>query len=150
MEEWMWIIWLTIFVVSLIIEAIGTDLVSIWFAFGALVSLIISFTACPWWVELIVFITVSASTLLVLRPLAHKWMRRGITKTNVDEIINSKGVMTAKYDLLHHGEVKINGVIWTAIGQNEKDVLNVGDVESVVGISGNKLIVKEFTKEGEN
>ena len=45
MEQWMWIIWLTIFVVSLIIEAIGTDLVSIWFAFGALVSLIISFTA---------------------------------------------------------------------------------------------------------
>ena len=54
MEQWMWIIWLTIFVISLIIEAIGTDLVSVWFAFGALVSLIISFTACPWWVELIV------------------------------------------------------------------------------------------------
>ena len=41
-------------------------------------------------------------------------------------------------------------MIWTAIGQNEKDVLNVGDVVSVVGISGNKLIVKKFTKEGEN
>lgn len=149
MEEWMWAIWLGIFVLALIIEAIGTDLVSIWFAFGALVALIISFTVAPWWVEIIIFSVVSAATLLLLRPLAHKWMRNNLVKTNVDEIINSKGIMTAKYDFLHHGEVKINGVIWTAISQNDKDVLNVGDIVSVVGISGNKLIVKKYTKEGE-
>ena len=145
-EEWMWAIWLGVFVIALIIEAIGTDLISIWFAFGAIVSLIISFTSAPWWVEIIVFSVVSACSLLALRPLIHKWMRQNMVKTNVDEMINSKGVMKAKYDLLHHGEVQINGVIWTAIAQNEKDVLEVGDIVTVVGIVGNKLIVKLYSK----
>ncbi len=149
MEQWMWAIWLGVFVLALIIEALGTDLISIWFAFGGLVALIISFTSAPWWVEIIVFVVVSSASLLALRPLAHKWMRRGLSKTNIDAIINSKGIMTAKYDMLHHGEVKINGVTWTAIAQEEKDVLNVGDVVSVVGISGNKLIVKKCIEEGE-
>ena len=145
-EEWMWAIWLGVFVIALIIEAIGTDLISIWFAFGAIVSLIISFTSAPWWVEIIVFSVVSACSLLAFRPLIHKWMRQNMVKTNVDEMINSKGVMKAKYDLLHHGEVQINGVIWTAIAQNEKDVLEVGDIVTVVGIVGNKLIVKLYSK----
>ncbi|MCQ2773098.1 MAG: NfeD family protein [Bacilli bacterium] len=145
MEAWMWIIWLTIFVVAIIVEAIGADLVSIWFAAGAMVALILSFIPnCYWWIQLIVFVVISTALLFCLRPLAHRYMRNNIVRTNIDEMIHSKGVMKARYDYLHHGEVVVNGVTWTAIASKEKDVLNEGDIVTVVAISGNKLIVEKI------
>lgn len=149
MEQWMWVIWLAIFIIAIIIEALGTDLVSIWFAFGALITLVISLFNVPWWVQVIIFIVVSAVFLFALRPLAHKIMRKNIITTNVEDLIGTKGIMTEKYDVLHHGKVNINGVIWTAIAKNEKDVLNVDDVVVVIGITGNKLVVNKYKKEGE-
>ena len=142
-EEWMWIIWLSVFVISLVSEAVGTDLVSIWFAAGSLVALIISFiTGVSWWIELIVFLVVSIAALCCFRPLVHKFMRRAIVDSNVDEMKGKKGVVTEKIDILHHGCVKINDVSWTAIAQNETDNIQAGSIVDVLAVSGNKLIVK--------
>ena len=43
MEQFTWIVWLSLFVLMVVIEAMGPALVSIWFAVGALITLIISF-----------------------------------------------------------------------------------------------------------
>ena len=76
MIEYMWIIWLVIFVLALLIEAIGPEIVSIWFAGGALVSLIISFIpGVDWWVQLIVFAVVSAALLVFIRPFLAKALK---------------------------------------------------------------------------
>ena len=145
-ETWMWVIWLSVFVLSLIVEAVGTDLVSIWFAAGALVALLISFIpGVTWWIELIVFFVVSLALLLSLRPLVHHFMRRDIQRSNIDEIVHKKGIMVAKIDLLHQGEVKINDVIWTAIGANETDSIPVGATVEILAVSGNKLVVKKIS-----
>jgi membrane protein implicated in regulation of membrane protease activity len=144
MENWMWVIWLVLFVLALVIEAVGTDLVSIWFAAGALVSLILSLIpGVSWWIELIVFMVISIATLCCFRPLVHKYMRRDLINSNIDEMKGKKGVMVAKIDMLHHGECKINDVTWTAIGATEKDVIPEGSVVEVLAVSGNKLIVKK-------
>ena len=67
MAEYMWIIWLSIFVIMLIVEASTTELVSVFFALGALVAMIISFIPnVEWWVQLIVFVVVSGATLAAL------------------------------------------------------------------------------------
>ena len=77
MEQYMWIVWLSLFVIMLIVEAIGPALVSVWFAFGALLSLIVSFIpGVPWWVEVIIFVVVSGATLLALRPVFQKYFKR--------------------------------------------------------------------------
>jgi membrane protein implicated in regulation of membrane protease activity len=151
MENWMWVIWLVLFVLALVIEAVGTDLVSIWFAAGALVSLILSLIpGVSWWIELIVFMVISIATLCCFRPLVHKYMRRDLINSNIDEMKGKKGVMVAKIDMLHQGECKINDVTWTAIGANEKDVIPEGSVVEVLAVSGNKLIVKKvLDTEGE-
>ena len=54
MEQYMWIVWLALFVIMLVVEAAGPALVSIWFSFGALIALIISFIpGIEWWIEVI-------------------------------------------------------------------------------------------------
>ena len=77
MEAYMWIVWLSLFVLMLVVEAIGTELVSIWFSLGALIALIVSFIPnVPWWVEVVVFVVISCATLFALRPLFTKYFKR--------------------------------------------------------------------------
>lgn len=144
METWMWAIWLGVFVLSLIIEAVGTDLVSVWFALGSLLALIISLIpGVSWWIELIVFLVVSVAALCSLRPLIHKFMRRDIVNSNIDEIAHKKGLLTKKIDMLHQGECQIGDVTWTAIASNDHETIEANSVVEVLAVSGNKLIVKK-------
>ena len=148
MDAYMWIVWLGVFVIALIIESLSPELVSIWFAISSLVSLIISLIpGTAWWIELIVFVVISVTTLLFLRPIIKKFMKRNVVNSNVDEMIHKKGKMVKASDELNHGEVKINGVIWSAYNQDEKTPLKEGELVEVLGINGNKLIVRKIAKE---
>ena len=143
-ETWMWAIWLGLFVLALVIEAVGTDLVSIWFAAGALTALIVSFIpGVDWWIQLIIFMAISIACLLCLRPLVHRYLRRDLVNSNIDEMKGKKGLWIEKIDLLHQGVCKINDVRWTAISANEKDKIPAGSTVEVLAVSGNKLIVKK-------
>lgn len=143
MEAYLWIVWLAIFVLAIIIETFTSDLVSIWFAGGAMVALIISFIpGVDWWIEVIIFIVISTVMILGLRPLAKKLLKTNITNSNIDEMAGKKGIMIKGYDELNHGEVKINGIIWTAINADEGKAIPQGTKVVVVAVNGNKLIVR--------
>lgn len=147
-EEYMWAIWLGVFVLALVIEALSSELLSIWFAFGALVSTIISFIpGVEWWVELIVFLVVSSATLAFLRPIVSKYMKRNTVSSNIDEMIHKKGKIIKPCTSLEHGEVKINGVTWTAISSKEEISIDENALVEVLAVDGNKLIVREINKE---
>ncbi|MCR5079234.1 MAG: NfeD family protein [Bacilli bacterium] len=143
--DFLWVVWLAVFVIALIIEASTSELVSIWFALGALFAVVISvIPGAGWWISLIVFAVISVATLLCLRPLANRLLKRNTVRTNIDEIIHKKGKMVKGYDEYNHGEVKINGVIWTAINTEEKKPLPEGTSVEVLAVDGNKLVVKEI------
>ena len=140
----MWIVWLGIFVLAIVIEAVTADLVTIWFAIGGVIALIISFIpGVQWWIEIIVFMVISVATLLCLRPIATKLLKRNIVSSNVDEMIHKKGKMIKGCDEINHGEVKINGVVWTAISSDEHQAIKEGTLVEVLAVDGNKLVVKE-------
>ena len=62
-------IWLIVFVVLLLAELTTVGLTTIWFAIGALVSLISVTVFNPnWYIQLIIFIVVSVVSLITLRP----------------------------------------------------------------------------------
>ena len=144
MEQYLWIIWLVIFVSMLIVEAIGPNLVSIWFALGALVALIVSFIpGVAWWIELIVFVVVAATTLLALRPLFKGLLKKNIFKSNVDSIEGKRGFVVEDITYLIPGAVKLGDVKWSAVPLNKEDNFLKGEVVEVVAINGNKLIVKK-------
>lgn len=148
MENFMWIIWLGIFVLALLVEWGTAEVVSIWFAFAAVVSLILSFIpGVTWWIQVVVFVVVSLATFVFLRPILKKLIKREKVDTNIDEIIGKRGIMTEEYNDLSSGEVKVNGVLWTALNTNENEKIEAGSKVVVVAISGNKLIVKKL--EGE-
>ncbi|MCR5309503.1 MAG: NfeD family protein [Bacilli bacterium] len=144
MEAYMWVVWLVVFVGALIIEGMGSELVSIWFAAGSIVALIVSFIPeVAWWIQLIIFAVISVASLVCLRPIIHKALKRTVVSSNVDELIHKKGRMTKGCDEFNHGEVKIGGVLWTAYASDEKTPISEGATVEVLAIEGNKLVVKE-------
>ncbi len=144
MEQYMWIVWLSLFLLMMVIEASGPALVSIWFAIGALVSLIISFIPeVAWWIEVIVFAVVSVAALLAIRPIAKKYFKRNIVRTNIDSFIGKKGYVIEDISMLKPGAVKIGDVSWTAIPVSEEITIKENEIIEVVALNGNKLIVKK-------
>ena len=144
MEEYMWIIWLSLFLLTLIVEALTTDLVSIFFTGGAAVSLVLSFiTGIPYWVEIVVFTALSVISLLALRPIMKKYLDRQKRETNVDEFIGKKVKLTKGYQIDSLGETLINDVYWSVKNLVEEEELLKDSIVTVVSIKGNKLIVKK-------
>ena len=80
----MWsIIWLALFVVLIVFEAVTTGLFTIWFAGGALIALLVSLFLDMWVVQMVVFLIVSFLLLYFMRPVAMRKFNAKRLKTNV-------------------------------------------------------------------
>ena len=137
-------VWLGVVVVATVIELCTMDMTSIWCTAAGIVALILSaFPHNPWWVQLIVFIVLSAVFIIGLRPICRKIMLRHMNeKTNVDSIIGKKVYMIATAKFGQMGQVKIADVVWSAVPEDEIQTIEEGAIVEVVAVNGNKLIVK--------
>jgi membrane protein implicated in regulation of membrane protease activity len=110
-----WVVWLILMVVFLIAEACTVSLVSIWFAVGSMGALIASMCDAQLWIQIAVFIVLSATLLACMRPFVKKFIKPKITATNADSIIGSEGFVTEDIDNLSaRGQVKLGGMFWSA------------------------------------
>ena len=80
------VLWLAVLAVLLVIEIATLGLTTIWFAGGALIAFLVSLAGGPLWLQITLFLIVSVVLLLFTRPLALKYMNKGVEKTNVDSI----------------------------------------------------------------
>jgi membrane protein implicated in regulation of membrane protease activity len=135
------LLWFFIVLVAAIIEALTMDLTSIWFALSALVAFLLAIFGIPIPVQFLVFIIISIGLLLSVRPLAKRYFQTNIISTNSDRLVGKTAVCTKEIVESGRGEVKIDGVIWTAISQDGSIVKKDTNVE-VLAIEGVKLIVK--------
>ena len=132
--EFMAIYWFVTFIILLIIEIVTINLVSIWFAIGAIASMINSI-----FIQLIVFIIVSLISLLITKPIIKKIKSKEIIPTNLDRVIGKSAIVTKEIKKDKYGEVKVLGSIWTACSDADIDL---GEKVKVLSIEGVKLIVK--------
>lgn len=138
--------WLILLVAFTIIEAATVQLVSVWFAVGALGALAAVFAHADFKVQIIVFIIVSLLSFAVTRPLVKKFTKAGIQSTNADRCLNKTAVVVEEIDNLNaKGQVKVNGNIWSARSA-DGSVIPENTLVKVLKIEGVKVIV-EVTKE---
>ncbi len=145
MPEYMIWIWLSILVVSVLIEIFTMDMTSIWFSIGAVVAMILSaFKEVHWGIQVGVFFAISIICLLALRPFAKKFlMKKTEGKTNIEEFIGKKVKMITQCDFDNLGTTKINDVVWNVKSVDES-VLLQNEIVEIVAIKGNKLIAKKI------
>jgi len=136
------IIWAVLIVFFTLVEAFTLGLTSIWFAVGALAALIASAFGFNFVVQFISFIIVAVILLIYTRPVARKVFKVGQNKTNVDALIGKKGYVIKSILPKEVGQVKLNGQIWTAKGE-EHETYNIDEEVEVLAIEGVKLIIKK-------
>lgn len=143
MESYLWLI---LFIVFLIFEIATLGLTTIWFAGGAFVSFWMSIAGMGFISQLVVFFLVSFILLFTTRPLAAKYLNKGTTRTNVEELIGKKVKVSETIDNINEmGHVMINGVEWLARAQHDGMVIPAGTFVRIMEINGVKAIVQPLS-----
>ena len=140
----MTVFWLIAMVVLLVIEGVIPGLVSIWFAAGALVALLLSLVDAPLWLQVALFLAASVALLVLTRPLAKKYVNSRTMPTNADRIIGMDCLVTEEIDNLRGtGTVSVDGKTWTARMDREDGKAPKGAVVKALRIEGVRLIVAQ-------
>ncbi len=139
--NWAAILWLILTVILLITEAATVTVVSLWFAAGSLAAMAVALLGGGIWLQVLVFLVVSAAALTTLRPLVRKYLTPKLTATNIDSIIGAIGIVTADIDNISaSGQVKLNGMDWTA-RSTSGEPMEAGTKVRVDKIEGVKVFV---------
>ena len=135
-------IWLGVLVAAVVLEIATTQIVSIWFAIGALASLIATLAGVEQlWIQIVIFVLVSAIAVVATRPIVKRIVNKKAEPTNADMVIGKTGIVTEKIDnLAPSGMVKAGGQVWTARSADDS-VIEENERVIVKEISGVKLIV---------
>lgn len=138
------VFWLAALILFAIGEGITVGLTSIWFAIGALGALIVSGLGGTLWLQIVVFLALSGLALLLVRPLAQKFLKPGYSATNADRVIGKSAVVTEEINNLKgSGLVSISGQVWTARSE-QNVVIPAGEEVKILRIEGVKVFVERI------
>lgn len=137
------IVWAIVIVATLIIEFETANLVSIWFSAGALAAIGANLFGLDAWLQIIIFVVISAIFVIATRPFVKKMSDNQTIPTNSDRLIGMTAIVTKEIPEDEKGEVKAEFQKWPAISKNNKS-FSVGEKVLIVEISGNKLVVEEL------
>ena len=112
--------WLIILLVCIFAELHTQAFVAIFVAIGSVVAFFLALASVPFAVQAVVFVVVSAITLLALRPtVIHRYQRKSVVDLTIpasSSLANLTGfVEDVVGDEGHPGRVKIKGESWKAV-----------------------------------
>ena len=139
-----WIIlWASIIVMALVVELSTYELVSIWFCFSGLITLVLAIFDVAWWIQLLVFFVTSILALILSRVLYKKKLdHTPSVATNADSLIGQDILVLTRVEKDHPGSGKFRDVVWTLI-THSSDVFEKDEFAVVENITGNKIIIKK-------
>jgi len=138
-------VWFGLLVAFIVVEGATVSMVSTWFALGSLAALIVSLIGGEVWLQVLVFVTVSAVTLAMLRPLAKKHINNRVTPTNVDALTGKTCLcVTAIDNPAACGQVKIGDVEWSARSTTGEPI-PAGTQVKIDRVEGVKVYVTPIT-----
>lgn len=138
------VFWLVLALVFAIIEAITLGLTTIWFAGGSV--LISGILGAEFWLQFIIFLCVSIVLLAFTRKIFIKKLGIGNNKTNTMTLIGERGKAMSDINFDGAGRVRVGTQEWSAMPQNDDDVIKAGADVEILEIKGVKVIVREIVK----
>ncbi len=140
----MLIFWIVLLIILIVVEAITAQMVTIWFAAGAVAAIVAELLGAQVWLQWVAFIVVSVIALVVTRPLVRKLTKTKVQPTNADRCIGQIAVVTEKIDnIAAKGQVSVNGTVWTA-RSSDGTVIEENEKVTIEKIEGVKVIVSKI------
>ena len=137
-----YLFWLILTIIFTVIEFIIPALVTVWFAFAAVITIFVSLAFDNLKVEITFFAAISILTIVFLRPFAKRILSKN--KDNFDaeaidtSIVIKKIIDVSKEEKIY--DVSYKGSIWTALSN---EIFEIGDIPIISGFKGNKIIIKK-------
>ncbi len=142
------IFWLVVVIVFLVVELSTVTLTSIWFAAGALIALFVAMADGNFIAQLVAFIIAAFGMFFATKPWADKVINSKKVSTNADRAIGEEvRVLQRISNIDQTGMVAVHGQEWTARTEDDKDIIEQGEMVRIVRISGVKLIVEKLEEE---
>ena len=139
-------IWLGVTALSLMIEFTTNEMLSIWFAGGGVLAMILSACGLSWYIHVPVFLAMSLVLLFSFRKTAMKLLNKGDEKTNADSAFGKEYTLLTEIAFEKMGTIKINGVIWNVVGDDPNCEIKAGEKVKVLKLQGNKYVVEKLEK----
>jgi len=142
------LIWIICAVIFAILEGIISGLVTIWFTIGGFVAAAFAaFAPIP--VQIVVFFAVSIVLLIFTRPILVKRLKVGREKNYTEQLEGKPGLVVEAIEPFRSGQVKVNGIVWTSVGETDEFSAPAGSRVEIVRVQGVKLIVKDIVESEE-
>ena len=139
------VVWLALLLVSVVVEALTTSLVSIWFIFGCLVAAVMAQIGVPLVAQVVAFAIVSLLIMAVIRPIAKEHFNNKVVETNAGSLVGKKAHVIADIDNdLGEGKVTVEGMEWSARSSYDEAKISAGETVIIKAIDGVKLIVENI------
>jgi len=139
-----WWIWVALVIIFSLIEIFTLGLTTVWFAIAALLMVFLSFTNMPLPAQTLIFLAIATLLLIFTRPLVKKKLKIGKEKTNVDSLVGKHALVVKTISEFERGEVKINGLIWSAHSDDNTEITEGSKCE-ILRIEGVQLIVRKLS-----
>ena len=137
--------WLGVIVLALIVEALTTDMVSIWFAPGALVAMVLAVFGVHVVIQIVACIVISITLMILAKTVFKKFLDKH-TETVDTSVVSLEGRTAVVEEDINNqkdtGVVKINGQLWRARMEDDAQIATKGTQVQVIHVQGTKLIVK--------
>ncbi|MBV7275082.1 NfeD family protein [Clostridium sp. PL3] len=134
--------WLIIGSIALLIDIITSAFLFVWITIGAIAAIVAKILGCSLLTQSIIFIAVSSILMLVGYPIVKRTIKSSVEPTPTREQTYLGKEIIIDEDIVSTGSIKIDGVYW--IAQNEGGMVKKGDKAKVIGIDGNKIIIKKI------
>ena len=139
----MWYIWLILAGIFLIVEIMTVGFLIFWLSIGSLLAMITSFFTDNVFIQTAVFVVSSTILLFATKPFVKKFAKiKSPIETNVYSIIGKTGIVTQEINSIQStGQIKVNGELWSAIGENNSSIIPKDSEVKILEIKGVKAIV---------
>ncbi len=136
------VFWGILCAVMVIAELATLQLITIWFAVGAIGAFFMALCDFGFTAQLAVFVIVSVALLLATRPLLKSIRVKRIAPMNADKDIGETAVIIQEVNAsLGTGRARTNGVDWIAISETG-EILPKDSIVRITRIDGAKLVVR--------
>lgn len=142
MNEGYLILWISIGIITLVMDLATSSFLFVWFTIGSVAALIAQVLGYSFNGQLITFIAVSALFMAVGYPIVKRTIKKTVRRVPTMEEGYIGHILIVDNDIIEKAIVKFEGIYWTVKSEGEE--IKNGDKAKIIGIEGNKLIIKKI------
>lgn len=133
--------WIVVSVVALVVDVLTSSFFFAGFTVGGIAAIIALMGQSSFIAQVIIFALISAAAITIEYVWFRKKVKKSIPITPRMEEEYIGRTVTVDEDIDLRGRMKIEGIYWTVENAGEK--INKGENAKIVGIKGNKLLIKK-------